>query len=102
MRFPNNTRLDGHFGEGLHWFGLSAKLTVKRGTLPPTRAETGLRPSGLVGKDVGMGVIIELYIRTRGCMGDACCTKAMGPQGDTRTPLCTRVEYETHVGVCVY
>ena len=45
---------------------------------------------------------IELYIRTRGRTGDTSCTNATGAQGDTRAPFCMRVEYETHVGVCVY
>ena len=32
-------------------------------------------------------VFIELYIRTRGCTGDAFCTHATGPQGDARAIL---------------
>ena len=45
------------------------------------------------------GKLIELNTRSRGRTGDASCNNATVLQGDARTIL---VEYETHVGVCVY
>ena len=45
---------------------------------------------------------VHRVLRTRGRTGDASCTNATGPQGDTREPFCTRIDHEvTRLNLCL-